>query len=80
MADSYWFHYAEEAIALTERIAPYGIYFFEEPLPQYQSTAWPACRTLVPSASPSVSGSTRRRSTACSPSGARSTCSSRTPR
>jgi L-alanine-DL-glutamate epimerase-like enolase superfamily enzyme len=35
MADAYWGYSAEEAIALTERLKPYGLYFFEEPCPQY---------------------------------------------
>jgi L-alanine-DL-glutamate epimerase-like enolase superfamily enzyme len=35
MADAYWGYSPEEAIALTERIKPFGVYFFEEPCPQY---------------------------------------------
>jgi L-alanine-DL-glutamate epimerase-like enolase superfamily enzyme len=35
MADAYWGYSPEEAIALTERLKPYGVYFFEEPCPQY---------------------------------------------
>ena len=35
MADAYWGYSAEEAIALTERLKPHGVYFFEEPCPQY---------------------------------------------
>ena len=35
MADAYWGYSAEEAIALTERLKPLGVYFFEEPCPQY---------------------------------------------
>ncbi len=34
--DSYWFHDPDSAIELCRRIAPYGIHFFEEPVPQYQ--------------------------------------------
>ena len=34
--DSYWFHDPDTAIELSQRIAPYRIYFFEEPIPQYQ--------------------------------------------
>ena len=34
--DSYWFHDPDTAIELSRRIAPYRIYFFEEPIPQYQ--------------------------------------------
>ena len=34
--DSYWFHDPDSAIELSRRIAPYGIHFFEEPVPQYQ--------------------------------------------
>lgn len=35
MADAYWGYSPEEAIALTERLKPHGLYFFEEPCPQY---------------------------------------------
>lgn len=35
MADAYWGYSPEEAIALTERLKPLGVYFFEEPCPQY---------------------------------------------
>lgn len=35
MADAYWGYSPEEAIALTDRLKPYGLYFFEEPCPQY---------------------------------------------
>lgn len=35
MADAYWGYSPEEAIALTERLKPFGVYFFEEPCPQY---------------------------------------------
>lgn len=35
MADAYWGYSAEDAIALTERLKPLGVYFFEEPCPQY---------------------------------------------
>jgi L-alanine-DL-glutamate epimerase-like enolase superfamily enzyme len=35
MADAYWGYSPEEAIALTERLKPHGLYFFEEPVPQY---------------------------------------------
>jgi L-alanine-DL-glutamate epimerase-like enolase superfamily enzyme len=34
--DSYWFHDPETAAQLSERIAGFGIHFFEEPIPQYQ--------------------------------------------
>jgi L-alanine-DL-glutamate epimerase-like enolase superfamily enzyme len=34
-ADAYWGYSPEEAIALTERIKPFGVWFFEEPCPQY---------------------------------------------
>lgn len=34
--DSYWFHDPDTAIELIRRIAPFGIHFFEEPVPQYQ--------------------------------------------
>ncbi|MFV0308529.1 MAG: mandelate racemase/muconate lactonizing enzyme family protein [Desertimonas sp.] len=35
MADAYWGYSPEDAIALTERLKPLGLYFFEEPCPQY---------------------------------------------
>lgn len=35
MADAYWGYPPEEAIALCQRLQPYGVYFFEEPCPQY---------------------------------------------
>jgi L-alanine-DL-glutamate epimerase-like enolase superfamily enzyme len=34
--DSYWFHDPQTAATLAERIAEFGIHFFEEPVPQYQ--------------------------------------------
>jgi L-alanine-DL-glutamate epimerase-like enolase superfamily enzyme len=34
--DSYWFHDPDTAIALAHAIAPLGIHFFEEPVPQYR--------------------------------------------
>ncbi|MDY7100207.1 MAG: mandelate racemase/muconate lactonizing enzyme family protein [Actinomycetota bacterium] len=34
--DSYWFHDPDTAAALARRIEPYGVHFFEEPIPQYQ--------------------------------------------
>jgi L-alanine-DL-glutamate epimerase-like enolase superfamily enzyme len=34
--DSYWFHDPDTAIALADAIAPLGIHFFEEPVPQHQ--------------------------------------------
>ena len=34
--DSYWFHDPDTAIELVRRIAPFGIHFFEEPVPQHQ--------------------------------------------
>jgi L-alanine-DL-glutamate epimerase-like enolase superfamily enzyme len=34
-ADAYWGYSPEEAIALTERFKPFGVWFFEEPCPQY---------------------------------------------
>jgi L-alanine-DL-glutamate epimerase-like enolase superfamily enzyme len=34
--DSYWFHDVDSAIELVNRIAPFRIHFFEEPIPQYQ--------------------------------------------
>jgi L-alanine-DL-glutamate epimerase-like enolase superfamily enzyme len=37
--DSYWFHDVDTATELARRIAPFGIHFFEEPLPQYQVEA-----------------------------------------
>ncbi len=35
MADAYWGYSSVEAIALTERLKSLGVYFFEEPCPQY---------------------------------------------
>ena len=35
MADAYWGYPPEEAIALCARLQPHGVYFFEEPCPQY---------------------------------------------
>lgn len=34
--DSYWFHDVDTAIELSRRLAPIGIHFFEEPVPQYK--------------------------------------------
>jgi L-alanine-DL-glutamate epimerase-like enolase superfamily enzyme len=34
--DSYWFHDPDTAIELARAIAPLGIHFFEEPVPQYR--------------------------------------------
>ena len=48
--DSYWFHDARTALTLAERLAPLGVVFFEEPLPQYQTAAltWLAERSPIP--------------------------------
>jgi L-alanine-DL-glutamate epimerase-like enolase superfamily enzyme len=35
MADAYWGYSPEDAIALTERLKPHEVYFFEEPCPQH---------------------------------------------
>ncbi|MDH6181582.1 L-alanine-DL-glutamate epimerase-like enolase superfamily enzyme [Microbacteriaceae bacterium SG_E_30_P1] len=48
--DSYWFHDARSALALAEDLAELGVFFFEEPLPQYRTAelAWLAERSPVP--------------------------------
>ena len=36
MVDAYWGYQPEDALSLARQLEPYGIYFFEEPSPQYQ--------------------------------------------
>ena len=48
--DSYWFHNAHSALALSQRLAELDVFFFEEPLPQYRTAelAWLADRSPIP--------------------------------
>ncbi|NYF11434.1 L-alanine-DL-glutamate epimerase-like enolase superfamily enzyme [Leifsonia sp. AK011] len=48
--DSYWFHDARSALALAEKLTDLGVFFFEEPLPQYRAAelAWLAERSPIP--------------------------------
>ncbi|WP_421723477.1 mandelate racemase/muconate lactonizing enzyme family protein [Bauldia sp.] len=36
MVDAYWGYSTDDALALTHKLAPYDVFFFEEPSPQYQ--------------------------------------------
>ena len=48
--DSYWFHDARTALEVAEALAPLGIGFFEEPVPQMRvdELAWLAARSPIP--------------------------------
>ena len=48
--DSYWFHDARTALQVAERLAPLGVGFFEEPVPQIRvdELAWLAQRSPIP--------------------------------
>jgi L-alanine-DL-glutamate epimerase-like enolase superfamily enzyme len=48
--DSYWFHDARTALAVAEGLAPLGVSFFEEPVPQMRvdELAWLAARSPIP--------------------------------
>jgi L-alanine-DL-glutamate epimerase-like enolase superfamily enzyme len=48
--DSYWFHDARTALAVAEGLAPLGVGFFEEPVPQMRTDelAWLAARSPIP--------------------------------
>lgn len=48
--DSYWFHDARTALTVAERLAPLGVGFFEEPVPQMRvdELAWLAARSPIP--------------------------------
>ena len=48
--DSYWFHDARAALEVATRLAPLGVGFFEEPVPQMRvdDLAWLAARSPVP--------------------------------
>ena len=48
--DSYWYHDARTALAVAERLAPLGVGFFEEPVPQMRvdELAWLAARSPIP--------------------------------
>jgi len=48
--DSYWFHDARAALAVAEGLAPLGVGFFEEPVPQMRidELSWLAERSPIP--------------------------------
>ena len=48
--DSYWFHDARTALQAAEGLAPLGVTFFEEPVPQMRvdELAWLAARSPIP--------------------------------
>ncbi len=48
--DSYWFHDARTALRLAEHLNELGVFFFEEPIPQYRTTelAWLSRRSPIP--------------------------------
>ncbi|MFI7588771.1 mandelate racemase/muconate lactonizing enzyme family protein [Spongisporangium articulatum] len=48
--DSYWFHDARTALRVAEALAPLGVWFFEEPLPQHREDdlVWLNARSPVP--------------------------------
>jgi L-alanine-DL-glutamate epimerase-like enolase superfamily enzyme len=49
MADAYWGYSPDQALALSRRMEPFDIYFFEEPCPQYmqEGLAWLSANSPV---------------------------------
>lgn len=48
--DSYWFHDARTALEVAEALGPFGVSFFEEPVPQMRvdELVWLAARSPIP--------------------------------